>query len=185
MLILPVPRRMEKTCYLEGKLNLVHNTPSPGKYCRKWERWQQANNQQPQQLFSTTDNSNRWKDNAQLHMVKRLNTLLSWKKNSGLSLSTFTFLNFFQQQLHEVLQCFDVLNSTKCWFLSARWQESLEIFRHKMSSDVHCFVIHVRKINCVSHLHTKPTLNKLFKTSFLLYLTESIVEECCIESWLY
>lgn len=107
------------------------------------------------------------------------------KKNSGLSLSTFTFLNFFQQQLHEVLQCFDVLNSTKCWFLSARWQESLEIFRHKMSSYVHCFVIHVCKINCVSHLHTKATLNKLFKNSFLLYLTESIVEECCIESWLY
>lgn len=102
------------------------------------------NNYFPQQIIRT--------DEKTMHKVKRLNTLLSWKKNSGLLLSTFTFLNFFQQQLHEVLQCFDVLNSTKCWFLSARWQESLEIFRHKMSSDVHCFVIHVRKINCVSHL---------------------------------
>lgn len=102
------------------------------------------NNYFPQQIIRT--------DEKTMLKVKRLNALLSWKKNSGLSLSTFTFLNFFQQQLHEVLQCFDVLNSTKCWFLSARWQESLEIFRHKMSSDVHCFVIHVRKINCVSHL---------------------------------
>lgn len=50
-----------------------------------------------------------------------------------------------------------------------------------MLFDVYCFVIYVRKINCVLYLYIKVILNKLFKNFFLFYLIESIVRECCID----
>lgn len=68
-------------------------------------------NHSQQQLFSTKNNSKRCKGNVHGEVIAYLDFM---KYKLGLSMSIFTFLSFFQQQLHEVLQCFGVSNSTKC-----------------------------------------------------------------------